>query len=113
MSLLNSKLHLFCPTQARGVLRLPIDIFFKSVAMDRMEKSIGFILFGLGSDGTLGLIAIKENDGVAIVQNPATAKFDSMPRSALEMVVPDLAARVEDIPNKMLALLKFSPPANG
>ncbi|OAB30451.1 hypothetical protein FBFR_02735 [Flavobacterium fryxellicola] len=81
--------------------------------MDRMEKSIGFILSGLGSDGTLGLIAIKENYGVAIVQNPATVKFDSIPSSALEMVVPDLAARVEDIPNKMLALLKFSPPANG
>ena len=110
LSLLNSKLHLFSPTQARG-LRLPIDIFFKSLAKDRVQKSVGVILSGMGSDGTLGLKAIKESEGIVIVQDPATAKFDSMPRSALEIVVPDLVVPVEEIPSKMLGLLKFFPPA--
>ena len=59
MSLLNDSLHLFAPVESRG-LRLPVDIFFRSLAADRQEKSIGIILSGMGSDGSLGLKAIKE-----------------------------------------------------
>ena len=81
MSILHGVLHLLEPASPRG-LRLPIDFFLRSLAQDRQEHSIGVILSGMGSDGTLGLRAIKEKGGVVLVQDPATAKFDGMPRSA-------------------------------
>ena len=59
LSILNGALHLFDPVETRG-LRLPVDIFFRSLADDRQEQSIGIILSGMGSDGSLGLKAIKE-----------------------------------------------------
>lgn len=108
LSILNGRLHLFVPTESRG-LRLPVDIFFKSLAMDRKEKSIGVILSGMGSDGSLGLKAIKQKNGIAVVQDPASAKFDSMPRNAIESVVPDIVAPVEELPDKLIALLHHFP----
>jgi two-component system CheB/CheR fusion protein len=82
MSVLNGFLHLFEPVKTRG-LRLPIDIFFRSLADDQQGKSIGIILSGMGSDGTLGLNAIKEKNGIVAVQDPQCAKFDGMPNSAI------------------------------
>ena len=108
LSILNGRLHLFVPTESRG-LRLPVDIFFKSLAMDRKEKSIGVILSGMGSDGSLGLKAIKQKNGIAVVQDPASAKFDSMPRNAIDSVVPDIVAPVEEIPAKLITLLHYFP----
>ncbi len=108
MSLLNGALHLFDPVESRGQ-RLPIDIFFRSLADDRQEKSIGIILSGMGSDGSLGLRSIKEKNGVVAVQEPATAKFDSMPLSAIEAVVADIVATVEELPSKLIAFLKYVP----
>ena len=78
MSILHGVLHLLAPVAPRG-LRLPIDFFFRSLADDRQDQSIGVILSGMGSDGTLGLRAIKEKAGVVFVQEPASAKFDGMP----------------------------------
>ncbi len=65
MSLLRGTLHLFVPAAPRG-LRLPIDFFLRSLADDRGEASIGVILSGMGSDGTLGARAIKEQAGVVL-----------------------------------------------
>ena len=111
MSLLNGTLLLFDPVQLRG-LRLPIDIFFRSLALDRQERSIGIVLSGMGSDGTLGLKAIKEKHGIVLVQDPATAKFDGMPNSAVEAVVADIVAPAEQLPAKLIAFLNFLPPVN-
>jgi len=108
LSILNDTLHLFEPIELRG-LRLPVDIFFKSLADDRLDKSIGIILSGMGSDGSLGLKAIKEKNGVVLVQDPATAKFDGMPRSAIEAVNADIIAPAEELPAKLISLLKFVP----
>jgi len=108
MSLLNGALHLFVPVESHG-LRLPIDIFFRSLADDMQEKSIGIILSGMGSDGSLGLKAIKEKNGVVLVQSPESAKFDSMPRSAAEAVIADIVAPAEELPAKLIAYLKFIP----
>ncbi len=74
LSLLHGVLHLLEPTATRG-LRLPIDFFFRSLAHDQRQHSIGVILSGMGSDGTLGLRVIKEQAGVVLVQAPATAFF--------------------------------------
>ena len=82
MSIFHGTLHLFAPAEPRG-LRLPIDYFFRSLADDKQEQSMGVILSGMGSDGTLGLGAIKEKGGVVFVQEPSTAKFSSMPKSVI------------------------------
>ncbi|MFA6482589.1 MAG: chemotaxis protein CheB [Bacteroidales bacterium] len=110
LSLLHGALHLFDPVESRG-LRLPIDIFFRSLALDMMERSIGIILSGMGSDGSLGLKAIKEANGTVLVQDPASAKFDGMPGSATEAVVADIVAPADELPVKLLAFLKFIPTA--
>ena len=109
LSLLHGVLHLLAPAGARG-LRLPIDFFLRSLAQDQQEHSVGVILSGMGSDGTLGLRAIKERAGVVLVQDPATAKYDSMPRSAIEAGLADIVAPADELPGKMLAYLKRTPP---
>ena len=108
MSILHGGLHLLEPVSPRG-LRLPIDFFLRSLAQDRQEHSIGVILSGMGSDGTLGLRAIKEKGGVVLVQDPATAKFDGMPRSAIDSGLADIVAPVDDLPGRILAYLKRTP----
>ncbi len=108
MSLLNGSLHLFEPVESRG-LRLPIDIFFRSLAADLEEMSIGIVLSGMGSDGSLGLKAIKEKNGIVVVQSPETAKFDGMPYSACESVIADIVAPAEELPSKLIDFLKFVP----
>lgn len=108
LSLLNGSLHLFDPVESRG-LRLPIDIFFRSLANDRQEKSIGVILSGMGSDGSLGLKAIKEKNGIVLVQDPSTAKFDGMPHSATEAVIADIVAPARELPSKLIEFLRFIP----
>ena len=105
MSILHGVLHLLKPTQNRG-LRLPIDFFFRSLAQDQMEKSIGVILSGMGSDGCLGLRAIKEKAGLVLVQEPTSAKFDGMPRSAIDAGLADIVAPVEELPRKIITYLK-------
>ena len=107
MSILHGVLHLFEPTAPRG-LRLPIDFFLRSLAEDRQELSIGVILSGMGSDGTMGLRAIKEKAGVTLVQEPASAKFDSMPRSAIDAGLADLVAPAEDLPGKIVDYLRHA-----
>jgi chemotaxis methyl-accepting protein methylase/PAS domain-containing protein len=108
MSILHGVLHLLDPLAPRG-LRLPIDFFFRSLADDLEERSIGVILSGLGSDGTLGLEAIKGKAGVTLVQDPATAKFDGMPFSAVEAGLADIVAPVEELPGKIITYLKRKP----
>ena len=108
MSILRGTLHLFDPVEPRG-LRLPIDFFLRSLADDQKEQSIGVILSGMGSDGTLGLRAIKEKAGVVFVQEPATAKFDGMPRSAIKAGLADVIAPVDALPDKILAYSQYVP----
>ena len=108
MSLLHGTLHLMAPAVARG-MRLPIDFFFRSMAEDQKEQSVGIVLSGMGSDGTLGLRAIKEKAGVALVQDPATAKFDAMPRSAIEAGLADFVAPAEELCGKLIDFLRHRP----
>jgi len=108
ISILHGVLHLLEPTEIRG-LRLPVDFFFRSLAQDQMDQSVGVILSGMGSDGCLGLSAIKEQAGLVLVQDPKTAKFDGMPRSAIDAGLADIVAPAEELPNKLLACLYRRP----
>jgi chemotaxis methyl-accepting protein methylase len=108
MTLLRGTLHLLDPVEPRG-RRMPIDFFFRALAEDQHDRCIGVILSGMGSDGTLGLRAIKEKAGVVLVQDPATAKFDGMPRSAIDAGLADIVAPVNELPGKIIACLRQAP----
>ena len=105
LSLLHGKLHLLEPAAPRG-LRLPIDFFLRTLAEDRREKAIGVILSGMGSDGVFGLRAIKEKAGLTLVQEPASAQADSMPRCAMEAGVADIVATPEAMPGRIANYLR-------
>ena len=108
MSILHGKLQLFQPLESRG-LRLPIDFFLRSLADDRKEWSVGLILSGMGSDGSIGLRAIKEKNGIVLVQEPDSAKYDSMPRSAIESVLADIVAPPQELSAKLIEFFKHIP----
>jgi two-component system CheB/CheR fusion protein len=108
MSILHGVLHLFDPVETRG-MRLPIDFFFRSLADDRKDLGIGIILSGMGSDGSIGLRAIKENNGIVLVQEPSNAKYDSMPRSAIDSVVVDIVAAARELPARLIEFMKHIP----
>ena len=97
-------LHLFEPSGARG-LRLPIDFFFRSLAADQHDGSVAVVLSGMGTDGTLGVRAIKEAQGVVLVQDPATARFDGMPRSAIDSGAVDLVGPPEELCRRLISYL--------
>lgn len=78
-------------------MRIPLDFFLRALSEDRKERGIGVILSGMGSDGTLGLRAIKERAGLALVQDPATAKFEMMPRSVIDAGLADVVASPEEL----------------
>lgn len=108
LSIVRGKLQLVQPASPRG-LRLPIDFFFRSLALDQQERSIGVILSGMGSDGTLGIRAIKEKAGGVFVQSPASAKFDGMPRSAIDSGLADVVAPVDELPERIAAYRSHVP----
>src|SRR5205085_1752005 len=74
-------LRLSAPAESRS-LRMAVDFFFESLAASEQERSVGIILSGSGTDGTLGLKRIKAAGGLTMVQDPKTAQHDGMPRSA-------------------------------
>ena len=107
MAILHGILQLLEPTATRG-LRLPIDFFFKHLGQDQKERAIGIIISGMGTDGTSGLKIIKEHVGMVMVQEPESAKYDSMPRSAIDTGLIDYIAPAEVLPSKLLAYIKQS-----
>jgi two-component system, chemotaxis family, CheB/CheR fusion protein len=77
--------------------RAPIDHFFRTLGKTHDGSSIGVVLTGTGSDGTLGLKEIRERGGFAIVQDPTEAEFDGMPQSAIATGVVDVILPVAKI----------------
>jgi len=105
MSILHGTLHLLDLAEPHG-LRLPVDCFFRALADDRGERAIGVILSGMGSDGTLGLKSIKEKSGLVLAQDPADAKFNGMPSSAIHTGMVDIVATADALPARLAAALK-------
>ena len=101
LSILHGSLYLLDPVAPRG-LRLPIDFFFRTLADDMQNYAIGVILSGMGSDGSLGVRAIKENGGLVLVQDPASARFDGMPRSAIDTASADIVDAADQLPLRII-----------
>ena len=89
-----------------GKVPLPIDVFFRALATDRRTQAIGVVLSGTANDGTEGLRAIKAEGGVALVQDPHTAKFSGMPEHAVASGVVDLALPIPDLAKELVRLAK-------
>jgi two-component system, chemotaxis family, CheB/CheR fusion protein len=89
--------HLFLTNLPGKGLNLPIDIFFRSLAEEKGKDAIGIILSGTGSDGTMGTRAIKELDGMVMVQDEKTAKFNGMPTSAISTGLVDYILPPEEM----------------
>ncbi len=111
MSILKGVLYLFEPVEARG-LRLPVDFFLRSLADDQRDNAVGIILSGMGSDGCMGVRAIKENNGIVLAQEPETARFDSMPRTAIDSGLIDIIAPPEKLPLELVSFLNHVPLNN-
>jgi len=102
MAFLNGSLHLLEPSEPRGH-RMAIDFFFRSLAHDQHERAIGIVLSGTGSDGTLGVRAIKGAGGMVMAQNPNSTEFDSMPRSVIAAGLVDYELPPAEMPAQLIA----------
>ena len=89
--------------------RAPIDHFFRTLAKTHDGHSIGVILTGTGSDGTLGLREVKAKGGVILVQDPNEAEFDGMPQSAIATGLVDRVLPIADIPEVLMRLATVEP----
>ena len=89
------------PREEGRVLRHPIDAFLQTLAEDQRARAIGVILSGTATDGTLGLEAVKAEGGITFAQDPKSAKYDSMPRSAVAAGCVDFVLRPEGIAEEL------------
>jgi two-component system CheB/CheR fusion protein len=112
MELVDGHLHLGRRPQDRSQYN-PIDFFFRSLARSLRGHAIGVVLSGTASDGALGIREIKTMDGITFAQDPATAKYDGMPRAAIATQMVDVVASPAEIAAKVTLLSKhpyLAPP---
>ena len=99
---------LHTPPRPASGRNMPIDSFLRALAADRGSKALGVVLSGTASDGTLGLQAIKAAGGITFAQEMRTAKFDSMPRSAIAAGVVDFVLPPAGIARQLAAIARDS-----
>lgn len=90
----------------KGVINMPIDIFLTSLAQVHKKLAVGVVLSGTDGDGTKGLWEIKKNGGTTFVEDPASAEWESMPRTAIEKGVVDFVLPPQEIPLKLQEILQ-------
>ena len=93
------------PPKNKSELNLPIDLFFNSLAEVHQEHAIGVVLSGTGSDGTMGLKAIKDHGGITFAQDEASSSYEGMPLSAVHANVVDFILPPEKIPEKLMEII--------
>lgn len=97
LSIKDGALQLSDFSEPRG-FRRPIDVFFRSLADDQGSNAACVVLSGTGGDGSEGLRAVKEAGGLTLVQDPETAKYDGMPKSAVATGLVDKILKVQEMP---------------
>lgn len=108
LTLEHGRLRLADKTRSREP-NFAIDLFFASMAKDRGHYAIGVVLSGTGTDGTKGAKAIKEAGGMVVAQDPGTAKFDGMPRSAIDKGFVDFVLPPADMPDEIIDYTRKIP----
>jgi two-component system CheB/CheR fusion protein len=101
----NRKLILSARKKNEGIF-MPIDYFFQSLANEEKNRAIGVILSGTGSDGTLGLKAIKAKGGITIAQTQDSAKYSGMPDSAIDSGYVDAILPPNQIAKELIRISK-------
>ena len=104
MGIHNGHLLLFNPSRQKGA-HMSIDYFMQSLAEDQWSMAVAIIFSGLGADGETGLRMIKEKLGMAMVQDPETAEFPSMPSAAIKTNMADYILPPEEMPLKLIQYL--------
>ncbi|HBG20213.1 MAG TPA: chemotaxis protein CheR [Desulfobulbaceae bacterium] len=102
MALLNGSLQLLEHTVSRG-MRMTIDFFFRSLAQDQRERAICIVLSGTGSDGSLGVRAVKGEGGMVMAQNPESTEFSGMPSNAIATGLVDYILPPAEMPARLIA----------
>lgn len=110
LTILHGVLNLMPRVETRGY-QMAVDFFFQSLAEDQKHNAIGIILSGTAADGTKGLQAIKTEGGLTIVQDPTSAKYDGMPRSAINAGVVDLILSPAQIAAELINVARHTPLA--
>ena len=105
----DDRLRLIEPEHVRG-RRVPIDLFFRSLAEAYGKNAVAVVLTGTGSDGTLGLERVKEMGGFTVVQDPEEAEYDGMPRSAIGSGLIDFVLPISEIPDKLRRVINLVEP---
>ena len=105
LALIDGVLELLTPSSPHGQRR-PIDFFFSSLAQALGEQAICIVLSGTGSDGSKGLIEIKNAGGMVIAQTPASADFDGMPQSAIDTGLVDYELEPAEMPDRLIAYVE-------
>ncbi len=100
--MIDGEIRLIEPEAIRGK-RVPIDLFFRTLADAHGRNSVCVVLSGTGADGASGLKRVKEAGGLCVVQDPLEAEYDGMPRSAIATNLVDLILPVGEMPAKILA----------
>ena len=93
------------PKPERGLV-LPIDVFFASLTEQCADRALAVVLSGTGSDGSRGVVSVNAGGGFVFVQEPTTARFDGMPRSAIGTGLVDAVAAAEDLAGRIAAHLR-------
>jgi two-component system, chemotaxis family, CheB/CheR fusion protein len=100
-------LRLWVPAQPRGHGH-PIDVLFRSLAEHRRERAVAIVLSGTGTNGTQGIKEIKAAGGLILVEDPAVARFDGMPRSAIAAGMADHVMAPGEMPATVLQYLRHN-----
>jgi two-component system CheB/CheR fusion protein len=108
LSVAGDHLNLTTPEEPRGQ-RMPIDVLFSSLAGAQGERAIAVVLSGMGSDGTLGMQAVKAVGGLTAAQLPESAQFDSMPKTAIAAGGVDIVAPAGELPARILSYVARVP----
>ena len=103
LTLADDRLHL-TPRASGRERHMPADILFRSVAEACAERAIGIVLSGGDSDGALGIRAIKDGGGITFAQEPSSARFDGMPRHAIETGCVDFVLPPNQIARELVRL---------
>ena len=96
--------HLVLTDKEPQAFTLPIDTFFRSLAQDIGEQAVAVVLSGSGSDGSRGVVEIKRAGGLVLAETASSAKFDSMPVSAVATGVVDHAYPPRDLARVLCGL---------
>ncbi|MEI9478695.1 MAG: chemotaxis protein CheB, partial [Deltaproteobacteria bacterium] len=107
MAILHRKLHLLEQSDISG-LRTPIDFFFRSLAEDLKDKAICIVLSGTGTEGAMGLRAVKGEGGMAMAQDAESAKYDGMPRSAIGTGLVDYILPPEKMAEQLIRYVRHA-----